>query len=174
MDIENKLSSLEKKDYGNEYNSHLLEMYKIFLEMMDRISSRRQSANSFFLSINTAIVALVGYVQLGKKAGESVDFYWVVGLAGMVLCYTWYRLTKSYKDLNSAKFKVILEVEKKLPISPYDAEWETLGKGKNAKLYLPFTKVEMAVPWIFFALHFIVLFRVILWGNVFSCFFHSP
>jgi len=137
--------------------------------MADRISTRRQSANSFFLSINKALVALVGYVQLGQKTGQSTDFYWVVSLAGMALCYTWYRLIKSYKDLNSGKFKVIHEIERRLPISPYDAEWEALGRGKDAKLYLPFTKVEMAVPWIFFSLHSVVLLRVIPWGLFVRC-----
>lgn len=167
MNIENQLSSVKKEEYGNEYNSHLLEMYKIYVEMADRISTRRQSANSFFLSINTALVALIGYVQLGKKTDESIDFYWVVGIAGMALCYAWYRLIKSYKDLNSGKFKVIHEIEKRLPLSPYDAEWEAIGRGKNSKLYLPFTKVEMTVPWIFFILHFVVLFRVLPWGGLF-------
>lgn len=163
MDIEKELCSVNKEEYGDSYNPHLLEIYKTYVEMADRISTRRQSANSFFLSINTALVALVGYVQLGQKTGQSTDFYWIVSLAGMALCYTWYRLIKSYKDLNSGKFKVIHEIERRLPISPYDAEWETLGRGKDAKLYLPFTKVEMAVPWIFFSLHSVVLLRVIPW-----------
>jgi hypothetical protein len=162
MDIEKKLSSVNNEEYGDSYNPHLLEIYKAYVEMADRVSTRRQSANSFFLSINTALVALTGYVQLGQKTGQGTDFYWIVSLAGMALCYTWYRLIKSYKDLNSGKFKVIHEMERRLPISPYDAEWEALGRGKDAKLYLPFTKVEMAVPWIFFSLHFVVLLRVVL------------
>lgn len=169
MDIEKELCSVNKEEYGDSYNPHLLEIYKTYVEMADRISTRRQSANSFFLSINTALVALIGYVQLGQKTGQSTDFYWIVSLAGMALCYTWYRLIKSYKDLNSGKFKVIHEIERKLPISPYDAEWEALGRGKDTKLYLPFTKIEMAVPWIFFSLHSVVLLRVIPWGLFVCC-----
>jgi hypothetical protein len=33
---------------SDQLRGHLLEQYKLYLEMADRISSRRQSANSFF------------------------------------------------------------------------------------------------------------------------------
>ena len=47
--------------------------------------------------------------------------------------------------------------------SPYDAEWEAVGRGKRADLYLPFTHIEAAVPWIFLVLHVLVLVQVIPW-----------
>jgi len=141
----------EEKVYGDNYKLHLLEQYKLYVEMADRISSRRQSANSFFLSINTAIIALMGYVNLGNK--DVFDFYWLVSLAGMVLCYMWYRLVRSYKDLNTAKFKVVHEMETRLPFAPYDLEWEKVGKGENSKLYLPFTHIEIFIPWVFLIIH---------------------
>ena len=58
--------------------------------------------------------------------------------------------------MNSGKFKVVHEIEKELPLSPYDAEWEALGRGNDPKLYLPFTRIEIWVPGIFGALHGIV------------------
>jgi len=93
-----------------QLRAHLLEQYKIYLEMADRISSRRQSANSFFLSLNTALVALVSYLCLGA---QSASWYVVVAVAGMAISYMWYRLVRSYKDLNTAKFKVVHEIESK-------------------------------------------------------------
>jgi hypothetical protein len=71
----------------------------------------------------------------------------------------WYGLVRSYKDLNTAKFKVIHEMEAKLPVAPYDSEWEKVGKGKNSKLYLPFTHIEIYIPWVFFVIHAFVLFN---------------
>lgn len=146
---------MDKKDYGDNFNAHLLEQYKLYVQMADNISSRRQSANSFFLAVNTTIVALVGYLKLGSK--ESDFFNWMIPVAGMILCFLWYRLIRSYKDLNTAKFKVVHEIERKLPYAMYDLEWEKLGKGENSNLYLPFTHVEIFVPWVFFALHIAVL-----------------
>jgi len=174
LNLSDKLYSVQKEEYGGEYNSHVIEIYKLYLEMADRISSRRQSANSFFLSINTAIVAIVGYVQLGKRADEAIEFYWVVGLAGVALCYTWYRLIRSYRGLNSGKFKVIHQIEKQLPLSPYDAEWEVIGRGKDSKLYLPFTRVETVVPWVFLALHLLVVVRAIPWRTIVALLTNTP
>ncbi|WP_084318880.1 RipA family octameric membrane protein [Deferrisoma camini] len=167
MSLEETLFRVKKAEYGANYESHYIEQYKLYVEMADRISSRRQSANSFFLSVNTAVVALIGYVQLGGAVDTSNKFYWLVSIAGMALCYTWYRLIRSYKDLNSGKFKVIHVMEKNLPIAPYDAEWESLERGKNPKIYHPFTRVEMVVPWVFFALHLSVLVNVVPWSYCF-------
>lgn len=147
---------MQQEEYGPNYKPHLLEQYKLYVEMTDRISSRRQSANSFFLSVNTAIIALISYINWESTNDSS--FYWLVSLAGMALCFMWYGLVRSYKDLNTAKFKVIHEMEAKLPVAPYDAEWEKVGKGKNSKLYLPFTHIEIYIPWVFFVIHAFVLF----------------
>lgn len=165
MAIESEIFRASESEYGADFNAHYLEQYKLYVEMADRISSRRQSANSFFLSVNTAVIALIGYVQLGRESANSPAFYLLVSFAGMVLCYTWYRLIRSYKDLNSGKFKVIHVLEKRLPVAPYDAEWESLGRGKNPKLYHPFTRAEMIVPWVFFMLHLSVLMQAIPWAS---------
>ena len=168
MSIDKTLFKVERADYGENYRNHFFEQYKIYVEMADRISSRRQTANSFFLSVNTAVIAIVGYVQLGQKTGSTESFYWLVSIAGILLCYTWYRLIKSYKDLNSGKFKVVHAMEANLPMAPFDAEWESLGRGKNPKLYHPFTKVEMIVPWVFLALHVSVLLQAVPWKAIAS------
>lgn len=164
QNITEKLFPASKEEYGDKFSDHLIEQYKVYLEMADRISARRQTANSFFVTLNTAIVALVGYVNFGDK--KAVAFYWLISVAGMTLSYMWYRLIRSYKDLNSAKFKVVHEIETKLPIAPYDAEWEAVERGENPKLYLPFTHIEIYIPWVFFAVHSFVLLRCLPWSNI--------
>lgn len=157
-DIYGNIIGIPRGTYGDKYSDHVLEIYKLYLEMADRISARRQMANSFFLTINSAIVALVGYVNLSAGYdGVAFLFYALVAIAGMVLSYLWYRLVLSYKQLNSGKFNVIHVIESMLPLRPFDAEWTALGSGKNPKLYKPFTDIEMAVPWVFFSIHAIVL-----------------
>lgn len=165
MSVDPSLISIEKDDYGDKFPDHVLEVYKCYVETVDKISSRRQAANSFFLTVNTAIVALVGYLQLGGEKPKIAEFYWLIALAGIVLCFSWYRLLLSFKGLNSGKFKVIHQIEKLLPISPYGAEWEAIGKGEDPKLYMPFTKVEIVVPWVFLSLHIVVLLRSIFWNS---------
>ena len=155
--LPDNLLGISRDAYGEEYANHVVEIYKLYVEMADRISSRRQSASSFFLTINSSIVALVGYVNLtDEQSTPSLFFYVPVAVAGMALSYLWYRLIVSYKQLNSGKFTVIHAIESMLPLRPYDAEWSALGKGKNPRTYTPFTHIEVFVPWVFFTIHVLV------------------
>ena len=160
MSIDNDLNGLSEQEYGVNYRSHILEIYKQYVQLTDKISERRQSANSFFLTLNSAIVALVGYVNVSSGSTQTAaSFFWLVAISGMLLSFLWYRLVRSYKDINGGKFKVVHAIEKLLPLRPYDAEWTALGKGKDPSLYLPFTHIEIYVPWIFFIIHLFVLIK---------------
>ncbi|MEW6328127.1 MAG: hypothetical protein AB1487_11150 [Thermodesulfobacteriota bacterium] len=151
MRIEDNLLNIPQEEYSGDYKTHCLEQYKLYIEMTDRISSRRLSANSFFLTVNTLLIGFVGYVHLGAE--KATHFYFLISLAGLILCYTWYRLIRSYDEMNFAKFIIIHAIEKHLPFTIYHAEWEALGRGKDPQKYLPFTKIEKRIPWIFFSLH---------------------
>lgn len=149
---------------NEKWYSHLLDQYKLYVEMADRISQRRVSANSYFLSLNTAILGFVGYLT----SENSTDYLWLLAIAGIALTLLWYTIIKSYRDLNSAKWLVVHEIEKRLPISPYDAEWDLVDRGKNSKLYRPLSHVEGGVPWIFFILHAVVLVKTVPWAWLIS------
>src|SRR5882762_10031954 len=127
----NKFGAQDAYSDKDNYRSHLLEQYKVYLEMVDRISGRRQAANSYFLSVNTALLGFVGYLT----TKEPVEYLWLLGIAGVALSFAWQRLILSYQGLNTAKFAVVHAIEKSLPVSLYDAEWEALGRGRNKKLY---------------------------------------
>ena len=165
MTFEEKLLRTSREDYGDKYQDHLLEMYKLYVQSADNISSRRQSANSFFLSINTAIIGAVGYLN-----SEAGSYGWAVGLAGILLCVAWFRSVRAYKGLNSGKFKVIHALEAKLPVSLYDAEWEAVGRGEDPRLYLPFTRIEVWVPKIFILLHLAMILLAVPWKALASIF----
>ncbi|EGR2839825.1 hypothetical protein DU977_14240 [Vibrio cholerae] len=164
MSIE--IISLEREGFSDNYNQYLFEQYKMYLEMADRISLRRQSANTFFLSLNTALVALTSYAK--SSVDVTIFHYLLTSLSGIFLCYVWYRLVLSYKNLNSAKFKVIHEIEKLLPLKLFEAEWEAVGRGKNKALYHPFTNLEMKVPWIFTGVYALSIAYIIPWCELLS------
>lgn len=143
----------------SDYHAHLLEQYRLYIEMADNISERRQSANSYFLSVNTAVLAFVGYVT----TKDTSDYLWLLAICGLALSYLWYCLIRSYRDLNTAKFKVAHRLERLLPARPYDAEWIALGRGKDSDLYKPVSHIEMGVPWVFLVLHAFVFLRTFPW-----------
>lgn len=160
MSAEEDVKCVGRGEYQGDYELHCLDIYKLCVEMADRISARRQTNNSFFLSINTAIVAAVGYVGFGTNKNIGAEFYGVIALAGMVLSVLWFYLILSYKNLNTHKFNVILAIEELLPLRPYGAEWDMAGKGKEPLIYWPFTHIEKLIPWVFFVIHFVVFLRM--------------
>ena len=111
MQSEDKLLSVSQTEYGKHYRDHCLTLYQGYIESADRISERRHGANTFFLTVNTALLGITGYLQ-----AAGAHLLWLVALAGVVLGYTWFRLIKSYRSLNTAKFKVIHEIEQQLPL----------------------------------------------------------
>ena len=102
----------------NTATEQYLELYKLAVEMADRVSARRATANAFFLTVNTALLA---FVSSGVE-----DVFWVVALAGIALSGAWWVLLKSYRDLNAAKLDVITEMEKVLEAQILDDEWKRL------------------------------------------------
>jgi hypothetical protein len=147
-----------------KYQAHLLEQYKLYVEMADRVSQRRQTTNSYFLSINSALLAFVGYITT-KGANESA-YLWLVGAAGIVLSVLWFQIITSYRNLNTAKFNLLHAIEARLPLNLYKAEWDYMGRGTNPRRYKPLSHIEQVVPWIFVALHLYVVIH--------SLFFSAP
>ncbi len=47
-------------------------------------------------------------------------------------------------------------MEKKLPLSLFETEWELLGKGKDRKLYKSFSLIERQIPVIFIILYIVI------------------
>jgi hypothetical protein len=156
-DLSDRLFLPDVSKYGDRYIEHLLEQYKLYVESADRISDRRQKTNEFFLGLNTALVALLGFIAT-KLAGVPLKAVFIcTSIAGGVLCYCWYRIVRSYKGLNSGKFAVIHAIEKRLPLSLYATEWEVLKRGEDRSVYWPFTHIELFVPWVFVVLYAVVL-----------------
>jgi hypothetical protein len=94
----------------------------------------------------------------------------LAAVAGIVMCYLWYRIVLSYDGLNSGKYKVIHQIEKRLPLALYDTEWQVLGRGKKKDLYWPFTHIERRVPWIFIVIYGVLILSVIPWRALYSLF----
>lgn len=148
--------------YGDKYQEHLLEQYKLFVEMADRVSARRLATNQYFLAINTGLITLLGAASALGFDTLKVGWGFFVSAAGMVLCYAWYRLVRSYNGLNTGKFAVIHELERELPFELFKVEWAKLGEGKDKKKYLPFSSVEGIVPWVFIGLYLVILVWTVL------------
>lgn len=135
-----------------------VDIYKTLIDMADKVSQRRQTANAFYLTINTALFSLI-FSTIDKKI--EWQLYGIVCLCGLLICLVWSRNIKTYKDLNSGKFYVINEIESALPIKPFNAEWEHLERGRNRSKYRPFHDVEKLVPIVFLMMYLSVFLYIL-------------
>jgi hypothetical protein len=145
-------------DYGPKFRDHLLEQYKIYTEMADRISQRRATANSFFLTLHTGIfglaVSLAG-LSTGKFHSELASL--IVSVFGVGFAIVWMLLLESYRQINSAKYSVLNDLEQLLPVAPYAVEWNLLAEGKDSKKYRQLTNVEKTIPALFVVGHILAI-----------------
>lgn len=103
----------------------ILDLYKLAVEMADRVTARRAGANAFFVTIQSSVIAALGF--LSASAPVPRDRYLVaLCVAGTAASAIWFLLLRSYRDLNSAKFKVIDQLEDELPIAIFREEWTYL------------------------------------------------
>lgn len=146
----------------------VFELYRLCVEMADRVSARRTAANSFFLTLHTVLLGAFGFFggssfSSGREAG--IFFFFVIGVAGLLLSAAWWLLLKSYRDLNAAKFAVINSMEASFPIQPYTQEWEMLQKDRVKgwrKRYAEQGVVERLVPGIVGCLYVILVGGLVL------------
>lgn len=132
-----------------ESKIELLEIYKLHVELSDKVSERRGITNKFYITILSGILALISFAVNDGKFIEGVNFYlilFIIGLTGILLCGVWFLNIKSYRQLNSAKFKVLHEIEEKFECQFLKKEWELLREGKNPSIYFRLSKVEQLTP----------------------------
>jgi hypothetical protein len=135
--------------------SLILEQYKMYVEMADRVSSRRSLANTFFLTLNTATFLAIGASSASLQKTESILLAIpTAALAVQCLAWLWLWLLRAYRQLNSAKYAVIAVLEEKLPASPYGrAEWAALKKGHDSSRYRPISQAEQWIPSAFLVMY---------------------
>lgn len=144
-----RLQSRKPEEYGEKYQDHLLEQYKLFVETSQNASEKRQNANNYFLTLNSSLVTL--FVVFLSTFGHH---WWnaLIPGTGLIICFIWWSLVDSYKDLNTAKFAVIHELEEQLPVALFRHEWWVCGHNRKKKdkpvedKYVPLTHLERLVP----------------------------
>jgi len=153
--FEARLLAVDERKYGDDYKAHLLRQYVLCVEMADKNSYRRMIANDFFLSLNSILITVIGIMSNLGTSFAVVSFWWVIiaSLAGIILCLCWNTIIRSYRELSSAKFKVINTIERRLPVAAFAMEWEYLNPKNKTTKYLRLSMIERWVPVVFAILY---------------------
>jgi nitrate/nitrite transporter NarK len=158
--------ALDPDDRGTEsLPDGYLDIYKLAVEMADRVSARRALASTFFLTALSSLIVVMGLTTKDD---------WAFALPGLILAVTWWLLIRSYRLLNRAKFKVIHKMEERLPLRPFTDEWpitemppkDELVRFRRVKAlqgrYAELGVLEQTVPTVFSAIFLVIL--VTSWG----------
>ena len=119
----------------NGESSTIVELYKLHAELADRVSQRREGANRLYVSLLSGLAVLAGSLARFGTGGDAEDAaMMLLAVMGVVLSLSWWVVIRSYRQLNSGKFKMLQELEEQLPYRPFSREWDLLGQGKDLKL----------------------------------------
>lgn len=146
----------------------LLGIYRIHVELADRVSERRDGANRLYASLLTGVLVLVAAsLRFGTGMMFSQYIPIGVGILGSLLSVSWFIVIRSYRQLNSGKFSTLHELEEKLCFPFFQREWEFLGEGKSVSKYWKLTIVETFLPLGFLALSLgsLILGFVAVWKS---------
>lgn len=152
----------DQTDYGPEFRQHLLYQYQLMAESADRVSSRRQAANGLLVTVNGSILGwAAALLTLAGRDGGGVSSevqaaVVIAGVVGIGVCFLWVFFLRAYRELNHAKFTIINDMERHLPASMYDAEWEVLNRGRGRNPFAV-TRSELLLPLAAGALHITLL-----------------
>ena len=144
----------DEKAYGVKFQDHLLDQYKLYVEMADNISERRSSTNRFFLTVNTFILSGLSVASGLQTPKPNILLSTLAATAGIAFCIAWIELVGSYRRLNRVKFDIIGKIESNLPAALYWTEWKMLTTNHEKMHHRTLTEVEKWIPAIFALLYF--------------------
>ena len=135
-----------------------IEQYKAYLQDLGNVGRRYTTSNGFYLSVITALLGLLSLMRPGEDLAELQDILRLtVPLFAIALCFVWHKTLRFYRNLFTAKFKVLKEMEDQGQLFPaYDHEYN-LFPGKRWLI-----KYEARVP-LFLTLPFLVIFVFTAW-----------
>lgn len=149
------LLPVTEAQYGDQYRTDFMTLFRDYVDSAQKISDRRHQANTFFSTINTIMVAATGLIpEKVTDLASTPQYNWQIALAGLILCVVWRQMIMAYRDLNAAKFTVINELERHLPMAAYKVEWQHKSAAESSSL----TSVESWVPGLFMLLYVFVFF----------------
>jgi hypothetical protein len=105
----------------------MIELYKAYIGDLGNIGGRYATANGFYLSVVTALIAVLALGETDKPlAGLGVGFVPVLCLFAIVICAIWFLTIRYYGKLFGAKFATLKKMEEKLDFAPYEFEYKLL------------------------------------------------
>jgi len=127
-----------------------VELYKLHAELADRVSQRREGANRLHVSIAVGLVVFLGtLIRFSEDQALDAIVVLAVGICGVIVSVSWYIVLRSYRQLNTEKFRVLHDMETQLPYQFFTMEWDPESLGTKSNRYWKLSVVETVMPTMF-------------------------
>ncbi|MFH2054945.1 MAG: hypothetical protein ABIJ61_03215 [bacterium] len=109
-------SSEQSEQPDKDCDTLKFEEYKLIVENTQKMSERRQSATRTYLSVNTAIFVVLGFlIKEGKFEGwlllvASFPLF----ISGFIASFTWLRIIRRFREFIDWRYLQIVELETNL------------------------------------------------------------
>lgn len=139
------------------------DQFQFAMEHVEKLLDRRQTNTSFYLSINTGILALIGIVLSSSKLAFSWNLASILLLAfaGFAVCWVWRSLLHQYEVLLDWWYARLRELEEQLPIPLrlVTREYQDLYTGSSK---IGMTRREFYLSWTMSVLYSVVAIGAII------------
>ncbi len=127
--------------------TQLLEQYKAYLTDVGNIGTRYTTANAFYISIISALLAILALAKK-EEALERFDsiLYITVPIFAILLCFVWRDTIDFYGATFKMKFAILREMEEELPFAIFAREEQLRQPGRRIttnERWIPFI---LAIP----------------------------
>lgn len=144
----------QAKDCKEEIDTAILNL----MNSGEQINNRRQSVNTFFQTINSALIGAYAWllanniIEPTHALQKSIEFF-AIGIIGSWLCHLWRRILEQYLKISRSKIALIEELELEQKVRPFTSQYE-LCKGEN---YTGLNELESAVASLFQNVHIVLI-----------------
>jgi hypothetical protein len=139
----------------------MIDLYKAYLADIESIGSRYSTANTFYMTVVSALLGVIAFADGSKPFGSlRVELVIAIALFAIVICWIWWKTINFYSLLFFAKFEVLRTMEAELPFKPFIAETKILTDHKVEWLL----QNERRVPKILGAFFVVLMLLALLKG----------
>lgn len=145
----------------------VFQQYKLLVQDTARLSDRRQTANTPYLSANSLLLGGIALLveQSQLKNTSHVFLVALVVIAGTFLCVDWRRMIGNYRKLINLRIELLKEIELGEgfpgPIKTYMRE-ETLYPAAHKKRSFGFTRMEANLPLVFGGVYWLAILGTVI------------
>lgn len=124
------------------------DVYPMLWAETARISDRRQTANTLYLSVNSLLIGGIAFLaqQSQLQSFSLLIVQVVVALAGYVIARQWHRLLEKYRLLLKVRYETLEQIEE-MPDFPGAVKMHVIERDRK-ELY-GFSKIEEFIPQLF-------------------------